>query len=73
MNPDFIKNVEYVSTMGRDSMIELLIEDDLNSWNEREDKNLYFAKMLHDGFIGYINWHNQELEDELYDRGLLDD
>ena len=59
--------------MNRNEMIDLLIDNDLNDWNERDDKDDYFATILRKGFIGYELWHDQELTDEMYDRGLLDD
>ena len=59
--------------MNRNEMIDLLIDSDLNDWFASEDKEDYFAKVVRKGFIGYENWHDQELEQECIDRGILDD
>lgn len=59
--------------MNRDEMINLLIDDDLNNWYDRDDKDEYFAMILRNGFIGYNDQSNKEIENEMFERGLLDD
>lgn len=59
--------------MTREEMIQILIDDDINGWRDREDQNTYLAMLLKNGFIGYTQWHQQELEDELHDRGILEE
>lgn len=59
--------------MTRDEMINELINNDLNDWYDREDQEEYFAYLLRTGFIGYEQQTDQQLTDEMYDRGLLDD
>jgi hypothetical protein len=50
--------------MNRNEMIDMLVEDDLHSWYDRDDKDSYFAHIMRKGFIGYESWHDQELIDE---------
>lgn len=59
--------------MLRDEIIKILVDDDINGWRDREDQEAYLSMLLKDGFIGYKDWHDQELEDELYDRGIVED
>jgi hypothetical protein len=59
--------------MNRNEMIDLLIDDDLNSWYDRDDKDDYFAFIMRKGFIGYENWYDNDLQEEMINRGLIDD
>lgn len=59
--------------MNTAQIIDLLIEDDLNDWHDRDDKDAYFAMLLRKGFIGYEQSYHQELLDEAIDRGLIEE
>lgn len=54
----------------REKLIDLLIDDDLNEWHDREDKDEYFAMLLRVGFVGYRNQKDQDLIDECIEREL---
>jgi len=58
--------------MLKDQMIKALIKDDLNDWFNPYEKDVYFAQLLHDGFVGYRNQTEQELRDECIERGLIE-
>jgi hypothetical protein len=57
----------------RDSMIEMLIDDDLNTIftmkGEENDESL-IAQMLYSGFKGYENYTEEELITEMNEREL---
>jgi len=57
--------------MLKDQMIEALIENDLNDWFNPNEKDVYFAQLLHDGFVRYRNQSEQELRDECIERELI--
>jgi hypothetical protein len=59
--------------MLRAEMIDLLIDDDLNSWYDRDDKDDYFAFIMRTGFVGYENQTDQEIIDEMFNRGFFDE
>jgi hypothetical protein len=59
--------------MNRNEMIDLLIDDDLNSWYDRDDKDDYFAFIMRKGFIGYENWYDNDLRNEMINRGLIEE
>lgn len=59
--------------MDREFMIKTLIDDDINGWNDREDEEAYLTMILRDGHIGYKDWQDQDLENELHDRGILEE
>jgi hypothetical protein len=59
--------------MNKDQMIEALIEDDLNDWFDPNEKDVYFAHLLHDGFVGYRNQSEQELRDECIEREIIEE
>ena len=59
--------------MNRELAINLLVDNDLNDWQDRDDRDEYFSYMLRNGLKGYNELTDEELEDELYDRDLLDD
>jgi hypothetical protein len=50
--------------MNRNEMIDMLVEDDLHSWYDRDDKDSYFAHIMRKGFIGYESWQDEELINE---------
>ena len=54
--------------MDRESTIAWLIDDDLNDWNSEDDKNSYITRMLLDGFGGYNNMTDEELNNEMHER-----
>jgi len=57
----------------RDSMIEMLIDDDLNTIftmkGEENDESM-IAQMLYSGFKGYENYTEEELITEMNEREL---
>jgi hypothetical protein len=59
--------------MNRNEMIDLLIDDDLNSWYDRDDKDDYFAFVMRKGFIGYESWYDNDLKEEMINRGLIEE
>ena len=55
--------------MNRAEMIDWLIENDLNGWNSNEaGKSEYLASILHEGFVGYRNYTDDELRAEILER-----
>jgi len=58
--------------MHKDQMIQALIADDLTDWFNPKEKDVYFAQLLHDGFVGYRNQTEQELRDECIQRELIE-
>jgi hypothetical protein len=65
-----ISKGEGMNTM---QIIDLLIDDDLNGWNSKEDMHDYFANILRKGFIGYEQSFEDEIRQEAIDRGLIDE
>ena len=59
--------------MTRDEMINALIDDDLNGWYDRDDKDEYLAYILLNGWIGYKSQSDEELVVECLDRRIIDD
>lgn len=59
--------------MTRDEMINALIDDDLNGWYDRDDKDEYLAYILLNGWVGYKSQSDKELMDDCIDRAILDD
>jgi hypothetical protein len=57
--------------MTKEDMIQLLIKDDLNDWNDKKDLDAYIGEMLYCGFKGYSNMYESEIKQELIDRELL--
>lgn len=57
----------------REKLIELLIDDSLNSWYDRDDKDEYFAHIMRRGFVGYDNLTDQQLIDECIDREFFEE
>ena len=54
----------------REKLIELLVDDDINGFYDREDQCDYFSYMMRIGFVGYNNQTDQQLIDECIDREL---
>lgn len=54
----------------REKLIEILVDDSINSWYDREDQADYFSYLMRVGFIGYNNLTDQQLIDECIDREL---
>lgn len=54
-------------------MINALIDDDLNGWYDRDDKDEYLAYILLNGWIGYKSQSDEELVVECLDRRIIDD
>lgn len=54
----------------RKTLIELLIDDDLNDWFTKSDQADYLSYLLRTGFIGYNHWTDQELIDECINREI---
>lgn len=57
----------------REKLIELLIDDSLNSWYDRDDKDEYFSHIMRRGFVGYDNLTDQQLIDECIDREFFEE
>ena len=54
----------------REKLIELLVDDDVNGFYDRDDQADYFSYLLRVGFVGYNNQTDQQLIDECIDREL---
>jgi hypothetical protein len=54
----------------REKLIELLVDDDINGFYDREDQADYFSYLMRVGFVGYNNQTDQQLIDECIDREL---
>ena len=52
----------------REEMINWLVNNDINDWNNEQSKNEYLAFLLTSGFIGYENMTDKELQDEKNER-----
>lgn len=58
--------------MMRDAMIEMLVNDDLEFFQKSPvGAAEYFSVLMVEGFDGYNNFTDKELEDELRERGLV--
>ena len=55
----------------REKLIDLLVDDDINNWYDRDDQAEYFSMWLRIGFVGYNNQTDQQLIDECIDRELI--
>lgn len=56
----------------RDEMIDLLVDADINSFFDRDDMADYLSYRLRTGIKGYDDYTDQELENELVDRELIE-
>lgn len=59
-----------MNQLNRVLAINLLVDDDLNGWYDRDDQADYFSYLLRTGIKGYDDYTDAELGDELHDRGL---
>ena len=62
--------------MNKGDMIDVLLQDDLNtifSQAEYDSSSEYIHNILYYGFKGYENYNMDELETECRERGLYDD
>lgn len=59
--------------MNRDEMINALIEDDLNGWYDRDDKDEFFSHIMLNGWIGYKSQTDEELTIECLDRRIIEE
>jgi hypothetical protein len=59
--------------MTRDEMIKSLVDDDINGWYDRDDKDDFFAYIMRNGWTGYQTQSDDELTEECINRGILDD
>jgi hypothetical protein len=59
--------------MTRDEMIKELIDDDINGWYDRDDKDAFFSYIMLNGWTGYKTQSDEELMEECFNRGILDD
>lgn len=59
--------------MTKFDMIELLVDDDINSWYDRDDQCDYLSYLLRRGFKGYDDYTEEELRNELIDRELIEE
>lgn len=59
--------------MTKFDMIELLVDDDINSWYDRDDQYDYLSYLLRRGFKGYDDYTEEELRNELIDRELIEE
>ena len=57
----------------KQTLIDMLIDDDLADWHSKEDKDAYFAHLLRTGMVGYQDLFLDQLIDECVSRGLLED
>ena len=51
-------------------MIDMLIDDDLNRFFDRDDMADYLSYLLRTGIKGYDSYSDQDLENEIFDRSL---
>lgn len=54
-------------------MIDLLVDADINSFFDRDDMADYLSYLLRTGIKGYDSYSDQELENELVDRELIEE
>ena len=50
--------------------VSTLVDDDLNTILAYQDDNWILSEILQNGFTGYINYSDDELMQELKERGL---
>jgi len=54
----------------KSEMIEMLIEDDIDDWNNKNDLKAYLYETLNNGFEGYNSWSDEKLKKEMIERDL---
>lgn len=59
--------------MTKNEMIEMLVDDDINDWHDRDDQADYLSYLLRRGFKGYDDYTEEELRNELFDRELIEE
>lgn len=57
----------------RNELIELLVDDDINGFNDRDDQADYISYLMRNGFVGYNNQTDQEIIDECISRNFFDE
>jgi len=65
-----IEEIEKLETVTRKKMIDLLIEDDIDDWNNKNDLKAYLYETLNNGFEGYNSWSDEKLKKEMIERDL---
>ena len=61
-----------MKTYTRDEMIDVLVNDDINNWYDRDDQADYLSYLLRVGFKGYDQHSDDELHCEMVDRGFIE-
>jgi len=54
--------------MDREEMIDWLIDNDLNGWNNEASMSEYLSMILYEGFKGYNNYTDNALRAEILER-----
>jgi hypothetical protein len=57
----------------REKLIELLVDDDINGFYDRDDQADYISYLMIHGFVGYNNQTDQEIIDECIDRNFFEE
>lgn len=57
----------------REKLIELLVDDDINGFYDRDDQADYISYLMRHGFVGYNNQTDQEIIDECIDRNFFEE
>lgn len=57
----------------KQALIEMLIDDDINGFFDRDDQADYLSYILRTGFVGYQDQTYEELKDECFDRGFFEE
>lgn len=57
----------------REKLIDLLIDDDINGFYDRDDQAAYLSYILRSGFAGYENQTYEQLIDECIDRQFFEE
>lgn len=55
----------------REKLIEMLVDDDINGFYDRDDQADYISYLMRHGFVGYNNQTDQEIIDECIDRNFF--
>jgi len=54
--------------LNREQVIDWLVNNDINDWNNEQSRNEYIAHVMTCGFVGYENMTDKELQDEYKER-----
>ena len=57
----------------REKLIELIVDDDINGFYDRDDQADYISYLMRHGFVGYNNQTDQEIIDECIDRNFFEE